>query len=86
MGASIVLAGLAFIGWFGWETFFGSRQPVVFGMSHLHYALNLEVLLDQSSKGLVAGERLPDCCVSLATGEVPQFEHGATAGAGTGQR
>jgi|GEM_PF-1814829 hypothetical protein len=38
MGLSIVLAGLGFIGWFGWEIFFGTLRPVVFGMSHLHYA------------------------------------------------
>lgn len=38
MGLSIVAAGLGFIAWFGWEIFFGSLQPVVFGMSHLHYA------------------------------------------------
>jgi hypothetical protein len=38
MGWSIVAAGLGFIGWFGWEIFFGTLRPVVFGMSHLHYA------------------------------------------------
>ena len=38
MGLSIVSAGLGFIGWFGWEIFFGTLRPVVFGMSHLHYA------------------------------------------------
>lgn len=38
MGWSIVPVGLGFVGWFGWGIFMGYLQPVVSGMSHLHYA------------------------------------------------